>query len=102
MKEPQTAWSRREFLAYVSIFGWIPFFRPKHVACAGARFRIIRNGRSDRRYLVIHGNEEDARETLLRHMRSHEGIAYEIEGHTRNVPVAGGLVDPNRMFSRVG
>lgn len=95
-------WSRREFLAYGSIFGWLPFFRPKHVAMAGARFRILRNGNSRRRYLLIHGNEETARGVLTRHIQSHEGIAYVVEGHTRNVPIESGMVDPNRMFSRVG
>src|SRR5258708_770309 len=90
--------SRRELLA----FGWFPFFHPKHIALAGARFRILRNGRSRRRYLVIHGNEESARAVLVRHMETHEGIAYVIEGHTRNVEVEGLKLDPNRMFSRIG
>jgi len=90
--------SRREVLA----FGWLPFFRPKHIALAGARFRILRNGRSRRRYLVIHGNEESARAVLVRHMETREGIAYVIEGHTRNVDVEGLKLDPNRMFSRIG
>jgi hypothetical protein len=94
--------SRREFLAYASIFGWIPFFRPKHVSLAGARFRITRYGRSNRRYVVIHGNEETAREVLTAHMRAHQGIAYIVENHTRNVPVEAGQLDPNRMFSRIG
>ncbi len=98
----QAGWSRREFLAYGSIFGWIPFFRPKHIALAGARFRILRNGRSKRRYLLIHGNEQTARAVLSRHMENHQGIAYVAEGKARNVPVEGGQIDPNRMFSRVG
>jgi hypothetical protein len=95
-------WSRREFVAYGSIFGWLPFFRPKHTSLAGARFRIHRNGRSKRRYLLIHGNEETARGVLLQHIRAHEGIAYVVESRTRNVPVETGQIDPNRMFSRVG
>jgi hypothetical protein len=94
--------SRRDFLAYASIFGWIPFFRPRHISLAGARFRIIRNGRSKRRYLLIHGNEETARQVLVRHMEAHQGIAYVVESKTRNVPVESGVIDPNRMFSRAG
>jgi hypothetical protein len=90
--------TRREALA----LSWFPFFHSKHASMAGAKFRIIRNGKSKRRYLLIHGNEESAREVLLRYMRNHEGIAYVVENHTRNVPVAGLQVDPNRMFSRVG
>jgi len=72
------------------------------VLLAGARFRIVRYGTSSRRFLVIHGNEETAREVATAHMRAHPGIAYVIEGNTRNVPVNGGTIDPNRMFSRVG
>jgi len=94
--------SRREVLAYAFLPAWFPFFKPKHVSLAGARFRIIRNGRSKHRYLFIHGNEETARHVLTRHMEAHEGIAFVIESKTRNVPVEGGQIDPNRMFSRVG
>ena len=90
--------SRREMLA----FPWLAFFRPRHIALAGARFRILRNGRSRRRYLVIHGNEESARAVLVRHMQTHEGIGYVIENQTRNVEVEGLKLDPNRMFSRAG
>jgi hypothetical protein len=90
--------SRRQMLAAA----WFPFFRPRHIALAGARFRILRNGHSRRRYLVIHGNEETARAVLERHMRTHDGVAYIIEGATRNVLVEGLLLDPNRMFSRAG
>jgi hypothetical protein len=89
---------RREFLGAISL----PFFRPGHISMGGAKFRIIRNGHSKRRYLLIHGNEESAREVLLRHIQVQEGIAYVVENHTRNVPVVGLQVDPNRMFSRVG
>ncbi len=102
MSGPRAACSRREFLAYGSIFGWIPFLRPKHVSLAGARFRILRTGHSKRRYLVIHGNEETARSVLLTHIKANEGIAFIAESHTRNVPLESGQVDPNRMFSRVG
>ena len=94
--------SRREFLAAGSILGWLPFLRPKHIELAGARFRIVRNGNVPRRYLLIHGNEESAREVLTRHMQAHEGIAYLIENHTREVAIEGGKLDPNRMFSRLG
>jgi hypothetical protein len=94
--------SRREFLVAASIFGWLPFLRPKRVSLAGARFRITRYGHSNRRYLVIHGDEESAREVLTAHIRAHQGIAYIVEGRTREVAIEGGKLDPNRMFSRVG
>ena len=90
--------TRRQFLA----LGWFPFVRPRHISLAGARFRILRNGRSPRRYLRIHGNEETARQVLERHMEAHEGIALVIERRTRVVAVESLKLDPNRMFSRVG
>jgi len=90
--------SRRDFAALAAI----PFFRPGHISLAGARFRIVRNGRSKRRYLRIHGNEETARLVLERHMATHEGIAYIIENEVREVVVEGLKLDPNRMFSRAG
>jgi hypothetical protein len=95
---PAPGVNRRQFLA----LGWFPFLSPRHVGMAGARFRILRNGRSKRRYLRIHGNEETARQVLERHMDTHEGIAYVIESQTRVVPVESLKLDPNRMFSRVG
>jgi hypothetical protein len=91
-------WSRREFLA----FGWLPFFHRRHIRLAGARFRIVRHGRSTRHYLFIHGNEETARAVLTEFLKTEPGTAYIIEGHTRNVPVDSGEIDPNRMFSRAG
>ena len=92
--------SRREVLC--AGFWWFPFFRPKHVELAGARFRIVRQGRSKRRYLVIHGDEETARQVAITHMRSRNGIAYLVESATRTVGIEGGRIDPNRMFSRIG
>ena len=94
----RTELSRRQFI----IFGWPAFLRPRHIRMAGARFRIRRNGRSKRRYLRIHGNEETARIVLEQHIQNHEGIAYIIENPVRNVQVEGLKLDPNRMFSRVG
>lgn len=90
--------SRREFLA----FGWLPFLQPRYISLAGARFKIVRNGRSKRRYLLIHGNEETARAVLIHHMEIHEGIGYLVENHSREVTVDSAKLDPNRMFSRVG
>jgi hypothetical protein len=94
--------SRREFLVYGSIFGWLPFFQPKHISLAGARYRIHRNGHGSRRYLLVHGNEETARAVLTRHIETHRGVAFITENHTRNVAIEGGQLDPNRMFSTAG
>ena len=95
--------TRREFLVVgASAFGWLPFLRPRHIRFAGAKFRIIRNGHSKRRYLLIHGDEETARQVLIRHMETHEGIAFLVENQTRHITVDSAQIDPNRMFSRVG
>lgn len=97
--------SRRDFLAFGiggTLFGWFPWFRPKRVGLAGAEFRILRRRHARRHYLVIHGDEETARQVLLDFMESHRGVAFVIESQTRNVPIDSGKIDPNRMFSRAG
>jgi len=66
------------------------------------RFHVRRKGRSGRRYLHIHGNEETAREVLNVHMNTHAGIAYLVDNQDRYVHVHGAKIDPNRLFSRVG
>jgi hypothetical protein len=63
---------------------------------------VIKNGRSKRRYIHIHGNEATAREVLLAHMKTHKGTAFVVNGTDRNVKITGQLLDPNRMFSLEG
>ncbi|MGA2146436.1 MAG: hypothetical protein ABSH49_15895 [Bryobacteraceae bacterium] len=97
--------TRRDFLFAGlggTLFGWTPWFRPKQVAIADASFRIVYHGRSSRRYLWIHGDEQTAREVLEKHIASHKGRAFLIESQTRDVPIGNGKIDPNRMFSRYG
>ena len=91
--------NRREFL-----FASFPFFWRKRpfVTLDGVRFQVIRNGDSPDRYLLIHGNEETAREVLIGHMRQAKGIAYLVTGHERTVAIDSGRLDPNRMFSHEG
>ncbi len=91
---------RRSFLAFG--LGWFPFFHRRFLTLAGIRFRLVRHQESNRRYLLIHGNEQTAREVLFQHMRNHPGVAYLVAGSTRNVDLMGGKLDPNRMYSRVG
>lgn len=90
---------RRQLLALS-----FPFFfrRKRSIRLEGAIFDIVRLGRSTRRYIHVHGNEETARQILRAHMKTHSGIAFLIEGSQRNVSVNGGMLDPNRMFSRPG
>ena len=106
-------YSRRDMLAMTGVgatlkwpFRQLPWWRPKQVAIAGAEFQIVRSKikhqPSRRRYLLIHGDEETAREILTKHMQTHSGIAFLAENKTRNVAIDSGQIDPNRMFSRRG
>ncbi|MBI3280842.1 MAG: hypothetical protein HYZ57_13470 [Acidobacteria bacterium] len=91
--------TRREFL----FASWFPFFfRRRRIRIAGIAFRAVRRGGDRRRFLWIHGNEETARAALAGHMNYAQGRAFFVESSERNVPLAGGRIDPNRMFSRVG
>jgi len=58
--------------------------------------------RSGRRYLLLHGNENTAREVLEVHMDMYSGTAYLIDNTDRYVTIEGAKIDPNRLFSRVG
>lgn len=89
---------RRSFL-----FGWIPglFHKPVETI-SGVEFRVLRYAHSPRRYLVIHGDEDTARDVLTTYMYDHYGIAYVVTGKTREVQIQGSKIDPNRMFSREG
>ena len=93
------ALTRRSFLTAA----WFPFFfHRRTVRIAGTRFRILRKGRDRRHYIWIHGNEQTARGVLIEHMQHFEGRAFLIENTERNIPIEGGVVDPNRMFSSTG
>jgi len=92
--------SRREFLIAGALF---PFFaRRDRVKMAGIQFRVVRRGSSSHRYLHIHGNETTARDVLMEQVNAHGGRGLFIQSDTRNVPIQGGQIDPNRMFSREG
>jgi hypothetical protein len=97
--------SRRDMLAFGiggTLFGWLPWFKPKHVGLAGAQFDVVRTKHARRHYILIHGDEETARQVLAGHMETHRGVAYMIRSRTREVPIDSGKLDPNRMFSRAG
>jgi hypothetical protein len=92
--------SRREFLIAA---GFLPFFgHHDRVKMAGIEFRLVRRGKSPHRYLHIHGNETTARDVVMEQVNAHGGTALLIQSDTRNVPLQGGQIDPNRMFSREG
>jgi hypothetical protein len=99
-RNAMTRIDRRSFL-----LGWIPtlFHRPTEVLC-GVRFRVLRHGHSPRRFLVIHGDEDTARDVLTNYMQvgMGHGVAYVVTGKTREVKIEGAKIDPNRMFSDEG
>jgi hypothetical protein len=84
------------------IFGFPSFFHKSHEELCGVRFRVMRYGHSPRRFVMIHGNEDTARDVLSSYMLDHHGVAYIVTGKDRNVEIEGVKLDPNRMFSRVG
>jgi hypothetical protein len=91
--------TRRVFLLLV--FDWLFFWR-RYTTLAGVRFRRIVHGSGSTRYVLIHGNEETAREVLKAHMKQNQGTAYLVTSDERNVRIKDALIDPNRMFSRTG
>jgi len=92
--------TRRSFL----LGAWIPFFSffRRSISIGGQKFRIIRRGEDWRHYLWIHGNEQTAKQVLVEHMKTHDGRAFLVENDKRNIPIQGGVIDPNRMFSSIG
>ncbi len=93
--------TRRLFL-FAGLFDWLIFWRKRYLLIAETRFQIVRHGEDRRHYFWVHGNERTAHDVLLAHMQSVRGRAFLVENRVRNIPVNGGLLDPNRMFSRVG
>jgi hypothetical protein len=85
------------------LLGWMPwiFHRPT-IQLSGVEFRELRYAHSPRRFLVIHGDEDTARDVLSTYMYDHDGVAYIVTGKTREVEIQGMKIDPNRMFSREG
>lgn len=86
----------RRTLLMAGIFG------PARLTCLDTQFTVVRNGRSRRRYLHIHGDEDTAREVLREHMKTHTGTAFLVNNAVRTIPAGTGKLDPNRMFSREG
>ncbi len=93
--------TRRSFL----LLAWIPVFgasSPRQKRLSGVQFSWIRRGRSNRSYLVIHGDETTARDVLLEYMKTRDGRALLVESKTRTVRPHLLEIDPNRMFSDAG
>ena len=72
------------------------------ISISEVSFDVVQKGKSDRRYIWLHGDEKTAKMALNDHMSTKEGKAFFIQSETREVVVAGGLIDPNRIFSSEG
>lgn len=96
--------SRRRWLASLLALPGTPLLAAasRRRQLAGIEFDIIEHRPGPRRYLLIHGNEQTARDTLLAHMPGRPGRALLVTGSSRHVPLRGLQLDPNRMFSRAG
>jgi hypothetical protein len=100
--QPERELERRSFL-----LGWFPFLHRPQEELSGILFRVLRYGHSTRRFLVIHGDEDTARDVLTTYMNDHIGVAYVVTGKERTVDIQPPgfpptKLDPNRMFSRAG
>lgn len=90
-----------------ALFAGLAFSRlalalPKRVRMGEADFEVVRNGKSKWRFLHIHGDETTAREVLRETIKTQKGVAVFVQNDKREIPIAGGTIDPNRMFSRAG
>lgn len=93
--------TRRAFL-FAGLFDWLLFRRKRSIRIAGMPFQIVRRGEDRRHYFWVHGNERTALDVLLAHMKTVPGRAFLVENTVRNIPIGGGVLDPNRMFSSAG
>ena len=73
-----------------------------NLTLAGIPFEVIGDGKSQNRYIWLHGDEETARMALEYHMQYYSGLAFFIKSKTREVPFKSTIIDPNRIFSRKG
>jgi hypothetical protein len=94
------ALSRRSFLLAGAPALWP--FGPARVRLCGLEFTVLKRGNSPLRLIVLHGDEVTARTAVTVLMRTQAGVAHLIDSQTRQVRVAGGMIDPNRLFSRAG
>lgn len=68
----------------------------------GIEFEIKKNGFSNISYILIHGDEETARMLLTEHINENQGRAFFIKSKQREVQLGPTIIDPNRIFSKIG
>ena len=62
-----------------------------------AKFKVIKNGNSNRKFIWLHGDEKTAKMALEYHIKRYPGTAYLIENDSREINIKNGIIDPNRM-----
>ncbi|MCZ2157587.1 MAG: hypothetical protein LC114_27445 [Bryobacterales bacterium] len=97
-----TVFNRRRLILLAASTGLLVSCREHEFRIGEAWFRGVYHGGSSRRFIHIHGNETTARLALAQHMETWRGRAFFVSGEARNIRVGGLMIDPNRMFSRVG
>ena len=65
-------------------------------------FKVVKNGTSPNRYIWLHGDEKTAEMALNSHIKDYPGIAFFIKNEEREIPYKSTIIDPNRLFSRIG
>ena len=80
----------------------LPYLLDDIVKIGGIKFKVVKKGNSDRKYIWFHGDEKTAKMALDHHMKTNEGTAYYIQNELREVNLYGGLIEPNRIFSSDG
>ena len=80
----------------------LPYLLDDIVEIGGIKFKVVKKGNSDRKYIWFHGDEKTAKMALDHHMKTNEGTAYYIQNELREVNIYGGLIEPNRIFSSDG
>ena len=65
-------------------------------------FKVVNKGKSDKKYIWLHGDEQTARMALEYHLNIYGGTGFFIKNNLRDVSFYGGLIDPNRIFSSYG
>ena len=80
----------------------LPYLLDDIVEIGGIKFKVVKKGNPDRKYIWFHGDEKTAKMALDHHMKTNEGTAYYIQNELREVNIYGGLIEPNRIFSSDG
>ncbi len=72
------------------------------VSFSSIDFEVVKNGKSNKHYIWIHGDEKTANMAIKYHLNLYNGTAFLINSEEREVFFYDTKIDPNRIFSRSG